>query len=53
MIGDNRFGDAVQVNDIIEEQTCELGCIDGFEIRDEMTHFHEAVDEYKERIICI
>ena len=53
MVRDNRIRDAVQANDIIEEQTCELGRVGGFETRDEVTHLHEAVDEDKERIVPI
>ena len=52
-VRDNRVRDAVQANDIIEEQTCELGRVGSFETRDKVTHLREAVDEDKERIIPI
>ena len=50
-VRDNRIRDAVQANDIIEEQICELGHIGGFETKDKVTHLCEAVNEDKERII--
>ena len=52
-VRDNRIRDAVQANDIIEEQTCKLGPVSGFETRDEVTHLREVVDEDKERIVPI
>src|SRR5277367_930724 len=52
-VGDNRFRDAVQANDVIEKQACELGRIGGFETRNKVTHFCEAVDENKEGIVTI
>ena len=52
-VRDNRIRDAVQANDIIEEQTCELGRVSSFETRDKMTHLRKAVDEDKERIVPI
>ena len=52
-VGDNRFGDAVQANDIIEKQTSELGRVGSFEAGNEMTHLREAVDEDKKGIVPI
>ena len=52
-VRDNRIRDAMQANDVIEEQTCELGRVGGFETRDKMTHLRVAVDEYKKRIVPI
>ena len=53
MVRDNRVWDAIQANDIIKEQTCKLSHVGGFETRGKVTHLHEAVDEYKERIVPI
>ena len=53
MIRDNRFRDAIQANDIIEEQACELDHVSSFDTRNKVTHLCEAVDEQKERIIPI
>ena len=53
MVRDNRFGNAVQANDIIEKQTCEFSRVGGFETSDKVTHLREAVDEDKERIVPI
>src|SRR5271170_570911 len=50
-VGDKRFRDAVQANDVIKKQACELGRIGGFETRNKVTHFREAVDENKEGIV--
>src|SRR5277367_3342273 len=52
-VGDKRFRDAVQANDVIEKQACELGRTGGFETRNKVTHLREAVDENKEGIVTI
>ena len=52
-VGDKRFRDAVQANDVIEKQACELGRIGGFETRNKVTHFRETVDENEKRIVTV